>query len=915
MHPFVSRALVALSIGVLLHAAAPASAQTPTQAPPPSSVQQTSVVDGVVVDAQSGLPLGGAAVSIVDGKASVVSDSKGEFRFPALPAAPYRLRVARNGYQPAVSDVVTLQPGQEARVTLALQRITSGGQLRTIANTSTKAAQSMQTSSVIYRSLSAESLMQQGVYRMGDALRVQPGVNNGITGDTAALADDINLSIRGIGTLETTATLDGHPIGYGIPGGYNYQLSPALAMRNVTVTYGSGGANLLGVDAIGGVVDFQTINPTPDERITFQQGYGSFSRLASNLQYTGTSNRFGYAVDLGVAGLDGPFKNAYFPQPGAAFDPSAPPGSASYPIYLDDSSASAKVALFKFRYALSPITTATFTSTNQSYWENKTGNGDGDYLPYGAALAFGQLNLKNKPSTDPCPSGTFQAVNQFGVPNGTGVNGQPDGGVECQTPGQYAQFNTGFDGAGVAWQGINFNDQHLVLESTPRNGTQDIRFDLFTNSYLDTNDRTFQLPQQPGGAYQASWRNSQVVETGAILSDDSYTSSSNRLGVGFSYLNSAYKFERNAEPRGNPTISDGDAFVRDVFHPVGSPLSLYGTVYLKTSTATNTAPLLDPRLAAVYAPGPNDVFRLAEGATSTEPAGNQVDVPFTESPLGGAGGGKPINCSTFNSIGSAPSTVLQPERGVDTELSYAHKYFGDSTVQLELYNVNVYDKLYSSLIPLSQSGTSFIDPSYLATQVQQVAAQCAVSPQAAAALLGVSGTVNVGTLQARGFTLSGRQRVDKRTFVDYVWDLDSTVLKSVPTSFLQSNLTDIIGSQLPSLPLHTFQASVDHNFGRGIDARYTIYTVSVNNTKSLPAYNYSDLTASAPVAHGVFAATVYNLFSQYANIAGLRYEGVPLALNQYAKASDYAPYTGANATEWFGLPYRSIVFTYTFQTK
>ncbi len=904
----------------------PAAAQTPPAQTPPAQASPapaspatgTGVVDGVVVDAQSGLPLPGAAVTIVGMPASIISDGKGMFQFAALPAGLYKLHVEHVGFQPTVSDNVTLNTGEEARVTLALQRVSSGTQLRTIANTSTKASQSLQRSSVIYRTLSPEALAQVGIYRAGDALRLEPGVNNGITGDTASLSDDINLSIRGIGTLETTTTLDGHAIGYGIPGGYNYQLSPVMGLRDIAVTYGSGGSNLLGVDAIGGVVDFQTINPTPDTRISYQQGYGSFDRLTSNLSYTGTSNRLGYALDLGVSGLDGPFKNSFPPNPGAAFDPSAPVGSASYPLYLVDSAASAKTALFKLRYTLSPVTTITATSTNSSFWENKTGNGDGDFLPYPAALAFGNLGLKNKPSTDPCPSGTFQSLNQFGVPGGTGVNGQPDGGVECQTPQQYAHYNTGFDGAGVAWQAINFNDQHVVLESTPNDGKQDFRLDMYTNRYLDTTDRTFQLPQQPGGAYQPSWRNSSVVESGAILSDDSYTAPSNRLGVGFGYLNSSYQFFRNAAPKGNPNIADADVFVRDVYHPIGSPLALYGTAYLKTSTATNTAPLrsIPPGLAGGRTPNANNVFRLAEGATSTEPAGNEVDVPFVESPVGGAGGGKPINCSTFNSIGSAPSTTLEPERGVDTELSYAHRWFGDSTTQLELYNVNVYDKLYSSLIPLSQSGTSFISPQYLQAQALQVASKCSLTMAQALNILGLSGTVNIGQLQARGFTFSGRQRFDKRTFIDYVWDLDSTVLKSVPTTFLQSNLTDIVGSQLPSLPLHTLTATLDHNFGRGIDARYTIHTVSVNNTKSLPACTTSATpSASMPVSQGTFEITVSNLFSQYANIEGLRYQGVPLPLNQYATASDYAPYTGANATEWFGLPYRMIFLNYTFQTR
>ena len=114
------------------------------------------------------------------------------------------------------------------------------------------------------------------------------------------------------------------------------------------------------------------------------------------------------------------------------------------------------------------------------------------------------------------------------------------------------------------------------------------------------------------------------------------------------------------------------------------------------------------------------------------------------------------------------------------------------------------------------------------------------------------------------------------------------------------------------MPLHTFNGSLDYTFNNGLDARYTLYTVSVNNTKSLPAYDYSDFSLAYPIAHGVLTGTVLNLFNQWGSIAGLRYEGVPLPLNSYAKPSSYAPYIGADATELFGLPYRTIYFSYQF---
>jgi len=904
--------LLAFITACFSSAAGTAAAQSPPAGATATAVRQDAAVSGVVDDAATGLALSGARVSIAGTTLAATTDAHGLYRIAGVAAGTYQLRVEHAGYQPALSDPIVLLAGVEARTTLVLQTAPTQSNLRVIGRTGTTAAQSLQKASVIYRTLSAETLQEQGVYRVADALRMLPGVNNGITGDTAALGDDVNLNIRGIGTLETTATLDGHPIAYGFPGGYNYQLSPVMPLRNINVTYGSGGSDLLGVNAIGGVVDFQTLEPTLEPRATLSQGYGTFDRLASDLKYTGTAGRLGYAIDLGTAGLDGPIKDSVFPQPGAAFDPSARPGSYAYQLYTDDSGAVARDAMIKLRYAISPATHVTFTSTNESYWENKTGNGDGDYLPYSAALALGQQLLARKSTTDPCPGGQFQPLNAFGVPYGTGPNGQPDGGVPCETPRQWAGFNAGWDGAGTAWQSFNFNDQHLQIDATA--GRQNFRFDAFTNRYFNTNDRTFQLPFQSTPGDQASWRNQFAGESGAVVSDDFYTGANNEFGYGVSYLNSSYEIFRNAALKGAPYITETAAFIRDVWHPMGSPLSVYSNVNLRESTATNSS-YVDPRVSVVYNATHNDTLRVAAGGTTTQPAANEIGVAYTESPLGGAGGGAPIDCQGTNSIGSAPSSILKPENGVDTEFSYGHRFFGDSQVQLALYNVNVFDKLYSTLIPLSQSGNGFIPPAFLQQSITQVAAFCGLSPSAAVALLGVSGSVNVGRLQARGFTLSGRQRFDRRTFIDYDWDTDSTVLRSAPVPLLQANLTMILNGQIPRLPLHTLSASLDHLFGAGIDARYTIHTVSVNNTKSLPAYNYSELAASAPLGRGKLSATVSNLFNQNAFIDGLRYAGVPLPLNQYATAASYAQYTGANATELFGLPYRSVFFNYSIQTR
>jgi len=826
----------------------------------PAYAQSGAEIDGIVVDAASGVALSGATVRIAHSTQRTSTDARGAFHFTGLGPGRYQFEVQLGGYQPVVSTPVTLGTSGTVRTTLAIQRAIGG--LHTIAQTSTRSSSSLQQSSAYVETLNSEALQASGVQRAGDALRQLPGVNNGITGDTAALGDDINLNIRGIGTAETVAALDGNPIAYGVKGGYNFQLSPLFPFRDVQVLYGSGGSNVLGINAIGGIVNFQTLDPTPTQAVSVMQGYGTFQRQASNLIATGSSGKFGYALAYGVSGLDGPFRNAYFYQAGA---------QASY---IDDSSVTSRANLVKLTYSPDSKTNVILTDVNSSYWENKTGNGDGDYLPYPTAYA----TCVAQGSADP---------------------------AAC------ASTTTGWQGAGPAWQAFNFGYQNATISHRFGDGT--VSVNAFTTLYNDTTYR-LNLPT-PANQYLRDYR---VVTTGSLLDDD-FAGTSNDFTLGYNYFNNAYVYSTlySRKPSKNlytaPYSNEGAFFIRDVWQPQHSPLSAFLNLWARHASETDSS-YLDPRLSVLYRTSPRDVVRAAFGATSTEPTSDELDLPFQPGQLAqgitnGTGGGATYTCSALNSIGSVPSADLKPERGVDEEASWGHTWVADSITQLELYDVNVYNKLYSSLVPLSQAGQAGINPSYVTAANQALTGVCGANNYT----LGVAGTVNIGTLQARGVDLSGRQRITRRLYIDYDWSLTSSVLENAPPQYLESNLTSIVGSQIKGVPLHTANVAVDNTFG-AVDARYTIYTVSTDNTKNLPAYDYSNLQFTAPfLRNATFTVAISNLFNQYANIAGLIGEGVPAPLNSYATAADYAPYVGKAATEWFGLPYRSIYFSVQFR--
>jgi len=722
------------------------------------------------------------------------------------------------------------------------------------------------------------------------------------------LGDDLNLQIRGLGAAETTSLLDGHPIGSGVAGGFNYQLSPAFGLKAVTVTYGSAGTDLSGYDAIGGTVDARTIDPTPVRRETIQAGAGSFGRAATQLALTGPLGaKLGYAFSYGTSTVDGAFNRQYLYQPGAAFDPSATdPAVRALGVYRDDATAVTHSTLAKLRYDVSPAAHLTFTHTTSSYWNDMTGNGDGDYLTPTVARAQAGGLLASKAPDDPCPAGAFIASNGNGTPFGTAPGGRPDGGTPCQTPQSYASLVSGFQGAGPAWQSFDFRDDalHLRVDGTQRAFT----LDAFTNRYFNTVNRTLARPFIATPGDNGFRTDSNAVATGAVATEN-FIGSNHDVALGFAYTNYAYALQRNGALTGAPVVRETNFFVRDAYHPQHFPLVLSASANFKHATATN-ASYLDPRLSAVYTfAGGADVLRGAVGATTTQPSANLLGQSFSATTLSTAGGGGGLSCSRTNAIGRSPSSVLRPERGVDEEFAYAHRFGGDSQVQLSLYNTNVYGKIYDTISPLAALGTGFVDAATLASAMAALAAQCGGADPLA--LLGVSGSVNIGALRARGFTLSGRQRIDRRAFIDYDYATTSTVLRSVTPQFLQQNVTYVPGAQVPRLPLHTFDLAADARVSPAVEVRYTLHGVSENNTKRLPAYRYSDLRVSAAAVGGTFTMSIANLFDQHAFIEGYLGEGQPLALNSYASQAQLAPYVGAGATERFGLPYRSIYFNYS----
>ncbi|HET9342667.1 MAG TPA: TonB-dependent receptor [Candidatus Eremiobacteraceae bacterium] len=884
-----------------------------------ASAAAPGTVSGKIIDAATGLALSGVLVQTEGPTITAsTSDKQGDFQLTGLMPGYYNLLMYLNGYVTTESEPFHVDVGlPKAPLTLSLQRGSGLSQsTRVLGVTTIHASATLQKASLIYKAVSAEPLQQQGFYRVSDYLQQLPGV---VGSNVAQPGDDTSLNIRGIGSFETLAMIDGHPMGP--RSNFNFELSPVFGLRAVDVFYGSGGSDLYGIDAIGGVVNMETLDPTVTPQITVSQSWGTWDKLATSIQATGTQpgGKLGYAFALGTQGLDGPIRNDSMYQASAAYDQYATdPAVRALGVYVDDTGFINRSALAKLRYNFSETSHLTADVLGSAEWDNKTGNGDNDYLPYQVELASGEANLQSaiQSGTDSCNQGnpnefTVQTGNGGGTP-GFGPNGQPDGGSKCQTPQSFALANYGYQGAGPAWQAYHSDDYDLKYDKSA--GNNSFVIDTFGNIYHHNYDRTFALPY--GSPF---WYVNNDTNSGMSVSDD-IDATANDLGFGFFYENTASLY-RNYTPTSTPAFTEAGPithdtafFLRDAYHAPASDLTTYLNTWFKHSTITNTS-YVDPRIAFVLNK-PSDVYRVAIGRTSTQPTPDMLDQPFSPASVGAFSGGG-VSCSALNSVGNTPSTALKPEQATDEEASYGHRFSSDSTAQLTLYSTNLFGQIYGTTAPLSSVSLPGFDPTPYANVIQT---QCpGLSLQQAIALLGVSGNVNIGHTVARGIELTGRQRWSTRFFTDYSYDTQSSFLQSNDPSLVNpadgGSLFFIPGSQLPNVPLHKYSYSFDYTFGGSLEARIDTYHYSVNNSNNLPAYSYSNLDISKPLGNSTVSVDFDNLFNQDADFRNMVGLGVPLPLNHFAQASDYQQYFGAGATELFHLPYRTFEIHYTTKIR
>ncbi len=871
-----------------------------------ATAASTGSVTGTIVDSNGGLPIVAARVDLDQGDrkvAETLTASDGSFSFLAAAPGMYSIVVDVSGYERSQVSQVLVVAGHATEIRTAIRRIASGvRQIGTVLVTS--GGRALQSSATINQTIPQQRLQAENFVRAADAVGILPG----ITASTSnAVGDDLFLTIRGYNPSETATLLDGHQIG---PLGsavnafntYDSQVSPFFGLRGIQVTYGSGATGLYGVDTIAGTVDYQTLEPTLRNSTVIEQGIGNDGKLLTGLQTTGTISKLGYALMHAVQGTYGQFAPEQITERGLLGNNLTSANEIAN-TYAVSGNYVLRNDLAKLVYSFDGSTKLQLTTFSTTSWDDKTGNGDQDNLPYAFQLHNAQeALLQNGNQTQvTLPNGTTETC--------TGsiavlVDAPPK--FKCLAPSQYAQQSSGPAGGGPGpWQAIKNQDYDARFTKSTNNNT------FIVDGYVDNYTTDFNR-----AVASAFFRSHFFVTHGLLVTDD-IASSKNDFGFGYSLEHQEITNDQFPDNVTNPNqvinqivflqpfdINDTGYFINDQIYP-NSRLSFFLNLWLKHANVTPVTSF-DPRVSVMFRPSGADVLRVTAGHSTSVP---QPSLVFAAPAVNGNVGSFFPNCAgnLQSTIGDVADRNLGPEKATDYEFAFGHRFNGDNSLQLNLYQSNEQGALFSGTLPFTAVGNT-VPQQTIQLYLNKIASICPNIPNPTIANLAVNTTFNAAAARYRGIELSGREYLADNLFADYVYDTQSAFYIGVPDSILQQNFTIINNSQLEGVPLHKYSVAFERT--AGVDMRVEYNYMDQNNAINHPPFWWTNASASKTAGLATFTLGINNLFNSAATSRyGLIGLGTFQPENQFG--TDTSSLT--QGSELYGLPATQVMFTVQYR--
>jgi hypothetical protein len=258
-------------------------ASTFASRPVPAAAQSdTGEIRIVVVDAATNAPLADARTILVGPQtAASLTTKAGEIHYTDVPVGIYRVRVFKRGFATGVSSEFDVLENRVETVRVALALGTGG--LRVIGSVTAKSSVSVNSSDI-----SDSSPIRRLSDSLTDALDKIAGVS--VTQDATDPNSPVTVSLNGHDESQTAVTLDGIPLS--APGS-----TANLRGIGTDLFSGSSVSTSPSAGALGGGVNFRTLQPTQALQVKASATTGTFDRSNEQFATTGSIGPLGFALE------------------------------------------------------------------------------------------------------------------------------------------------------------------------------------------------------------------------------------------------------------------------------------------------------------------------------------------------------------------------------------------------------------------------------------------------------------------------------------------------------------------------------------------------------------------------------------------------------------------------------------------
>jgi iron complex outermembrane receptor protein len=232
--------------------------------------QPAGKISGVVADAESGEPLGGANVWVSKTLLGASSDENGRFVIRGVPPGTCLLKISFIGYR-TEQLLVRVQRDSTSQIRIALRP--SAVQSETIIVTGSRQQEDLQRAANSVSVIASTEILRRNRFRLDESLQSIAGVT--LIGENVNVRGGSGYALLGLGASRVLMLIDDVPVLTSDLGRANWDILPATEVERVEVLKGAASV-LYGSGGISGVINILTKRPTATPSFSFRQSAGVY---------------------------------------------------------------------------------------------------------------------------------------------------------------------------------------------------------------------------------------------------------------------------------------------------------------------------------------------------------------------------------------------------------------------------------------------------------------------------------------------------------------------------------------------------------------------------------------------------------------------------------------------------------------